>query len=137
MKKFFVALLFSALAVLLILPSCKQMQNTSIKALTKPYIAQYECIEASYGGNDLLEKYDYIKINIADKRELQLIYKPKDGEKTVKSCNYSFDPDTRELTADISVLGYRFTEKTTIRNGKFTINKQIGRKNLIMKFVSS
>lgn len=132
-----VALFFTICAMLTFLPSCDAKNAGSLKSITLPYIAQYECVEASLGEEDLLNRFEYIKITLLDKEKLELAYKSKDGEsKSVKS-NYNFDVNTHKLTADIGILGYSFKQSTIIEKGKFTISKSIGGKQLIMKFKTS
>ncbi len=119
---------------LLILSACDAREAGSLKSITRPYIAHYECTEATLGGENLLDKFEYIEIVLVDKEEMQLIYKPKDGKKSKIKSNYIFNLETRELTADIGIYGYRFRESTIVENGKFTVTKTIGEKQLIMKF---
>ena len=120
--------------ILLLLPACDARQYGSLKSLTKPYIAQYECTEAKLGEQDLLERFDYIEINLEPKNKMQVIYKPKDGKKNIVESRYSFDVKSHELTAEIGILGYNFKEATVVENGKFTLTKTIGDRQLIMKF---
>lgn len=133
-KLFVTAIIFALLIT--VFPACDAREAGSLKTLTKPYIAQYECTEAKLGDEDLLEKFEYITIVLEDKQTLKLIYKPKDGEKHVAESTYSLDTETRELTADLWILGYKFQQSTTVKNGKFTITQKIGDKQLIMNFKS-
>lgn len=119
---------------LILLPACDIKNAGPLKSITHPYIAQYECVEATLGEEDLLKKFDFIKITLLNKENMELCYKPKDGEsKTIKS-NYTFDYKTRKLTAEVGILGYTFKQSTVIEKGRFTISKPIGGKQLIMKF---
>lgn len=131
-------LLIAALCslLLLLLPACDVREAGSLKSLTRPYIAQYGCTEATIGGENLFDTYEYIEIILVNKEEMQLIYKPKNGQKHTVEGTYTFNTDTRELTADIGILGYKFRESATVERGRFTISKSIGKKQLIMKFKS-
>lgn len=134
-KKFYPLALLFAFLILTLLPACNiQQETSSLKSLTKPYIAEYECYEGMFGGEDILKKFDYIIITLADKENLELIFKLKDGERYKYECEYELDTKTRELSADIWVLGYRFKESVNIEHGKFTVSKTIGSKQLVMKF---
>lgn len=134
MKKKITLFSFIFAALLLLLPACEAREAGSLKALTKPYIAQYECVEAKLGNENLLEKLDYILIVLEDKEKLKFIYKPKNGDKQIIESEYTFNEESRELTAEIGILGYRFRQSTRVENGKFTVSKQIGNKELVMKF---
>ena len=56
-------------------------ESTSIKSLTKPYITTYECTAARLGNEDIMEKYEYIKITFLDDKELEVSLKRKKGKK--------------------------------------------------------
>lgn len=132
-------IIFAVLCTLLLtfLSACDVKNAGSLKSITNPYVAQYECVEAKLGEEDLLKKFDYIKITLVNKENLELTYKPKDGEnKTIKS-KYTFDVKSRTLTAEIGLLGYTLKESTVIEKGKFTLTKSIGGKQLVMKFKAS
>lgn len=134
MKRKLSLLILLCLLSLLILPSCDAREAGSIKTLTNSYIAQYECTEAHLGDENILDKFDYIIINLKDKKKLELIYKPLNGDKRVIESEYTFDNTTHELTAEIGILGYSVKQSTKIEHGKFTVCKQFGGKELIMKF---
>ena len=129
-------LLISLFCVLLLalLPACDARKTGSLKDLTMPYIAQYECTEARFGNDDLFEKFEYIEINLVNQEKLELIYKLKNGDKKVIKAPYNLDKSTRELSAEIGILGHKFKQTAIVKNGKFTISKTIGKKQLVMKF---
>ena len=134
MKKRIIIFVVLLVTLLTFLPACDMKNAGPLKSITHPYIAQYECVEATLGNENLLDKFDYIKITLLDKDNLELNYKQKNGDsKSIKS-NYSFDIKSRTLTAEIGLLGYTFKQSTVVEKGKFTISKSIGGKQLIMKF---
>ncbi len=127
--------------VLLLLPACSGGQASgasdksgSLKSITKPYIGEYECVEARLGNTDLLEKYEFITISLLDDKKLEVSFKPKNGNKKSFEGAYEVDPDTREFSGEIGILGVKFREKTKIENGKFTLTKLIFKMPLIMNF---
>ena len=123
--------------LLTLLSGCDIKNAGSLKSITNPHVAQYECVEATLGEEDLLKKFDFIKITLVDKENLELNYKQKDGESKLIKSKYSFDVKTRTLTAETGLLGYSFKQSTVIEKGRFTISKSIGGKQLIMKFKAS
>ncbi len=134
MKRKLTILIAICSLLLILIPACDAREAGSLKALTKPYIAHYECTDATLGEENLLDKFEYIEIILVNKEKMELIYKQKDGEKRSLESKYSFNPKTRELTAEIGILGYTFRQSTIVEKGKFTITKTIGNKQLIMKF---
>ena len=134
MKKRIIILAGLCACLLTFLCACDMKNAGPLKSITRPYIAQYECVEAKLGNADLLEKFDYIKITLVDKENFELNYKQKGDENKSFKSKYAFDIKTRELTAEIGLLGHTFKQTTVIEKGKFTISKSIGGKQLIMKF---
>ncbi len=93
--------------VLSSLTACSVPTDGSIKSITKPYIAEYECVEARLGNLDLLEKYDYITITLLEKSEMLVSFKPKNGEKKSFKGEYTVNPETREFTGTAGIFGAR------------------------------
>lgn len=117
-----------------LLPACEMTADGSIKSITKPYIAQYECVEARLGETDLLEQYEFISVTLLDNETLEVSYKPKEGQKQAFRTPYHFDPKTRELSGEAGILGHKLKEKVIIENGEFIINKTLGKQQLYLKF---
>jgi len=110
--------------------------SSSVKTLTNPYVTTYECTKAMLGEENLLEKYDYIKIVFIDNDELEVSYKAKRGKRKAYRCAYTYDDETGEFEAEIGILGYKIRQKTKIENGKFNIAMSILGKPLIICFSS-
>lgn len=125
------ALLFCAV---LLLPACGFDAQSSLKTITMPYIAEYECVEARLGSEDLLKKYDYFYISLLNKEEFEVSFKEKDGKRLIFKGKYTLDPKTRELSGEIGVLGFKYKESVTVKNGEFVIEKNMGPFPLYMKF---
>lgn len=132
-KIFFITVLISVLALPLFC-ACNAKELTSLKAITHPYIAEYECTSATYGDENLLDKYEYIEIILVNKSEMDIVYKPKNEQKHIIKSTYSFDSKTKELTGEVGILGCKVRGTTKIENGKFTVTKTIAKKQLIMNF---
>ncbi len=138
MKKKILVITVILSLLLLLLPACSSMQASgtsgSLKSITKPYIGEYECIEARLGKTDLLEKYEFITISLLDDKKMEVSYKPKNGNKKTFEGAYKVNEETREFTGEVGILGVKFNESTKIMNGKFTLKKLIFSMPLIMNF---
>lgn len=131
------SLILCLVAVLMLIPACSSIanaDNSSLKSLTKPYIGEYECVEARLGEKNLLDKYEFIKITLLDDENMEVSYKPVNGKKKSYEGGYTVDPNTREFTGEIGIVGVKFKEKTKIENGEFVITKNLLTVPLIMKF---
>lgn len=135
MKKKIVALFVVLLCFTCIVTcGCDIKEAGSLKSLTHPYINQYDCVSATLGDDDLLEKYDYIRITLLDEKNLEVSFKSKKGKKHSAKCSYTYDESSGELCGEIGVLGFTFKERVTIKDGKFTISKPFLTKMLILNF---
>jgi hypothetical protein len=111
-------------------------ENSSLKDFTHPYINTYECTYAMFGGDNLLDDFDYFKITLLNKKELEVSFKKQDEAKKSFTCPYEYDKKSGELTAEIGILGYKYRQKVIIKEGKFTISFNILTKPLVMIFES-
>ena len=134
-KKIFAVLLIAAILCTCLCAFTVDM-NSSVKTLTKPYITTYDCTYAQLGKENLLEKYEYLKITILDDEKLEVSFKRKKGKKHVYTSDYSYNDQTCELKADIGIFGFRFRQATKIEDGKFNVSMPILGKQLIMRFSS-
>ncbi len=117
-----------------LLCACDAQSAGSVKSLTRPYINRYECICARYGEYDLLEKFDYITITLLDESRLEVKFGIKNGDEKSRACDYTYDAATGELGADFGILGADCMEKAVIKNGRFSVSRQIGSKLLVLVF---
>ncbi len=136
MKKKLCAIILLAITACMCLCAFTFDANSSVKSLTKPYITTYECNFARFGDEDLLEKYDYLKITILDDKELEVSYKKKNGKRKVYVCDYEYNDETQKFEAEVGILGFKFKQSTKIENGKFTISMPLLGKPLVMVFAS-
>ena len=88
MKKRFLFFTVIITLLLILVPACSASTTAngasgSLKAITKPYIGEYECVAARLGESDLLEKYEFIKITLLDDEKMEVSFKPKGGAKRV------------------------------------------------------
>lgn len=136
-RRLFIVIAIFALC-LCIFPACEMdtesLAKSSVKAISRPYIAQYECVEARFGEDNFLDYYDYIKVILLNKNEIELLYKLKGGEKKSVTGTYTLDPATREIDAEIGILGYKFKEKVKVEKGEFVISHILQKKELYIKF---
>ncbi len=111
-------------------------EQSSLKSLTKPYITTYECTAARLGNQDIMEKYEYIKVTLLNDKELEVSLKRKNGKKTSYRCEYTYDEKKNSFSAELGILGFRFKQDTKIENGKFTVCMPILGRTLLMNFQS-
>ena len=133
-KVLLISVIIMIFSAFITMSACTLSAEGSIKAITKPYMAEYECIEARLGNNNLLEKYDYIIISLLDKDTMEVSFKPKNSDKKTFKGNYKVNTETREFTGEVGILGASFKETVKIEKGEFIITKNILSMPIIMKF---
>ncbi len=136
MKKKIFAVMLAAVTACLFLCAFTFDSDSSVKSLTKPYIATYDCTYAQLGKEDLLEKYEYLKITFLDDKQLEVSFKRKKGKRHAYVSDYVYDDKTGEIKAEIGILGFKFRQATKIENGKFNLSMPILGRQLIMQFSS-
>ncbi len=134
MRKIFYILTLTAALFALCLASCGIDSAASLKDITKPYIARYECTQATLGDDDLLKDFDYIRITLLDESEMELSFKKKGEKAKAKTFGYTYDNETGSIIAEESILGVKFKEKTIIKDGAFTVSFPLGTRQLTLKF---
>lgn len=136
MRKKFIPIILIFVAACMCMCAFTLDMNSSVKSLTKPYITAYDCTYAQLGKENLLDKYEYLKITFLDDEKLEVSFKRKRGKKHTYTSTYTYDDKTGELRSEIGILGFRFRQATKIENGKFNISMPILGKQLSMVFSS-
>ena len=109
------------------------IKDLSLKDVAKPYIGEYNCIEAEFGGVDYLEDFEYITIDLKKDNTFVLRYAQKNGKKGEEKGEYQFDNVTKKLVlSGKSKLTYNL--ETLMNNGTFAITVRFGGKTLHIKF---
>lgn len=136
MKKKLCAIILLAVTACMCLCAFTFDADSSVKSLTKPYITTYDCTFARFGNEDLLEKYEYLKITFLDDKQLEVSYKRKNGKRKAHVCDYFYDEETKKFEAEVGILGFKFKQSTNIENGKFTVSMPILGRPLVLIFAS-
>lgn len=116
-----------------LLLACGLSFQGSIKEISKPYLGEYECTQAQYGKQDLLQDFDYIVLELKSNETYELRYKPKDQEENKETGAYSFDFEKKELSLDIFQKNI-FKRKFPLKNGEIFISFRLGLKQVLLKF---
>ncbi len=134
MKKKLCAYLLPLVAACLVVCSCEIKDMSGIKSLTRPYINEYVCTYGMLGERDLLEETEYIKVTFIDKQTIEISYKKTEGKRHAFECGYTYDDDTGEIIIDFGLFGAENKPRILIKDGKFTVLKQLAAKLLVMVF---
>ena len=131
-KKWFLAGLL--LPLVFMLSACDVSQMSTLPDLSKPYVGIYECERAMLGGEDMTEKFDYIRLELSYGGEFELTYRAQDGNEGGFSGTYEASAEKGEITlnAQSGILRKSFT--FPMENGSILIDLPFGGKLLHAEF---
>ena len=109
------------------------IKDLGLKDVTKPYLGEYECLEARFGGTDYLEDFSYITIELKDDETFILHYEKRNGEKKQERGYYRYDKKRQVITLYAKERSFLKLE-TPLKDGAFDIIVKMGSKTLHMKF---
>ena len=107
--------------------------NGSLKDVTKPYLGEYECQNATLGERDYAKEFSFIRLELKKDNEFTLYYSAKNGKKGEESGTYLYDETDETLTLTYGELGV-LKRKFPLKNGEIYIVLPIGNQTLSMKF---
>ncbi len=108
-------------------------KNSTLKDITKPYLGEYECTQATLGDVDYLKEMKYIRLMLQKGDEFILSYCPQDkAEQTLKG-SYKYDKDKQIIVLKLS-NGMCFERAFPIKKGEIYITVPIGALNLRLIF---
>lgn len=97
----FPAVLF-ACAVLLC--GCDTHEMSTLPDLSKPYTGVYECTELTLGGEDALERFDYVRLELKGNETFALSYRTAEGNEGGVDGEYQMDLERGEVTLSKKTL---------------------------------
>ncbi len=102
--------------------------------ITKPHLGEYECESATLSGEELLDEFSYIRLELKENGVCTLYYCKKDGKKREETGKYTYD-EKREEICLYGGVGKTFKRKFPLKNGKMDVTVRLGDKTLSMRFV--
>ena len=110
------------------------LRTGKITDITKPHLGEYECESATLSGEELLDEFSYIRLELKEKGDCTLHYRKKDGKKREEKGKYTYDEKLGEICL-YGGVGKTFKRKFPLKNGKMDVTVRLGDKTLSMRFV--
>lgn len=104
-----------------------------MKEITKPYLGEYECENATFSGRDLLTEFSYIRLELKEDGTFLLHGKTKTGKTHKEQGVYTYDAEREELCLSLGKDG-ELKRNLPLKNGAFCIDVSFGGKSLHMQF---
>ncbi len=125
MRKF-----FYLLPCVLLLSACNASEMGTLTELTRPYAGEYVCEELTYGGRDLLENFDYIRLSLSPDESFSVSYKTAFGGEGSYGGGYSIDEKKGEIVLSGSIAERTVSRAFPMKDGAVYLDYVFGGSNL-------
>ena len=123
-------MLVGAAALLFAFPTTSKGELTDI---AKPYLGIYDCTQAQLGDDDLLARFDDVKLELKDKGEYVLYFKEKGGKTKKVKGKYHYEKESETITLHVRDRRV-FRRAFPLKKGVLTVCVPYGDKTLRLKF---
>lgn len=108
-------------------------EKENLPSITKPYLGEYECEKAQFGGRDILENFSYIRLELKLNGECVVRAKNKDGKTHQRTGKYAYDEKTQEIAFSLGKTD-GIKRKFALKDGKIEIVFTAHGKSFYMQF---
>lgn len=128
--------LFS-LSVLIFAPcltACDVQKMSTLQDISKPYAAEYKCKKLQMGGKDLLEDYEYLKLDLKNGGKFRCFYLDKQGNEGEYTGKYRVSKEEGSITFYSDVNGEETSYTFPYEKGKVSVEYLFGDRLLYGEF---
>ena len=129
MKKIFCTL---GLLCALLFAGCDVEEMSSLRDISRPYAGEYKCQKLSLGGEDMLSRFDYLKLDLRASGDFTLKYADTEEGKGEYSGKYEMKEDAIIFRADAG--GEEKSYPFRYEKGAVIIELPFGGKLLLAEF---
>lgn len=115
---------------------CDVNEMSTLPDITRPYAGEYECKTIRYGDRELIEKFEYIKLELDFYGEFEVTYAIREGGKGEYSGAYTVDEEAGEITFRAKTAGMERSYVFPYEKGSVIIEMQFAGKLLYAEFSS-
>ena len=121
------------LSVLFAFPFLGVMCTGSLFDVAKPYLGEYECVQAEWDGRDMLQDYVFIRLELKGDNTFVLHSKDQGGTMRKEVGVYQYDGEHKSVTMQLQSFRF-FKKEFSLDKGVLTIELPVGGKNVLLKF---
>ena len=122
----FPVVLFLCAAVLC---GCDVREMSTLPELSKPYTGVYECTQLSLGGEDTLERFEYVRLELKGDETFALTYRTAEGGEGGMEGEYKMDVERGEVILTkktlVRAVSYVFAVENGAIRGDMNLNGQL------------
>lgn len=135
MKKGFFSVLFAVIALTSMLAAgCSVSEMSSLKDISRPYVGEYKCKRLQLGGEDELDRFKYVKLNLAYGGGFTLSYLDTNGNEGAYEGKYKIAEEDETVTLSVESGGKEMTYVFPYNKGKVIFNLLFHEKLLYAEF---
>lgn len=116
------------------LSACNAESLGTLSAVAHPYAGTYECKYVLFNEQNLLDDFDYIRLELKNDDRFSVYFRDKNGVKGRYFGNYSYDTENNTFTIREKMFGRSLEKTFSVTEGVIDIAVQYGEKMLLVKF---
>ena len=121
-------------AACLALSGCAVREMSSLRAFSKPYLGEYDCVYAECGGVDLLEDLREVVLALGEDGTFTVTAHPKQGEAHTATGRYEFEESSGVLTFHCGKGSRAVVQRCLLEGGTFTFVQNVAGLRLFARF---
>ena len=119
---------------LLLLGGCNVSEMGSLPELSKPYVCVYECEDLSLGGEEMLDKFEKIQLELEYKGDFTLSFLTLEGMEGEYEGEYEVSVEDEELKLSMTSAGAEKSFYFRMEKGEILLDYNLGGKLLHASF---
>lgn len=106
----------------------------SLKSVSKPYLGEYECKNATFGEREYLDEFEFIRLELFSDERFVLSYREKNERETHKAeGRYEYDESNGTLLLKTNGTS-SIKRKFSLKNGVLLVTATLGDRLLLLRF---
>lgn len=107
---------------------------TNLKDISKPYAGTYDCEYILFNGDNLLDKFDYVQMELLPSGLYKIEFRDANGIKGLYRGHYTYDTKEEKITIDENIFGKKVSKTFPVEKGEISVPVQYGDLLLYVKF---
>lgn len=113
---------------------CDVSEMSTLPEFSRPYAAVYECDELTIDGEDELDRFDVLRLELNAKGEFALSWKTKEGAKGEQRGEYDFRQEENRIVFTAERGGRKVRRGFPYEDGKIYIDLNLLGRSLHARF---
>ena len=109
-------------------------EMSSLRDISRPYVGEYKCKRLQFGGEDELERFEYIKLELKYGGTFRCSYLDTQGNEGEYSGKYKISEENAEITLSAVSGGEEKKFVFPYKKGSVLVTEQLNGKLLFAEF---